>query len=349
MLVCFFCLSAGVSSAQNWDKLMSLRGYWKFSIGDDMKWAKPEFDDKNWESMPVPGSWQNEGFHGYHGYAWYRKKFNYSSVLNGRSIILRIGRIDDVDQVYLNGHLIGFSGSFPPKYQSSWYAWREYPVPEKFFEKDKPNVISVRVYDSELDAGIVEGEIGFFEKRDEMDLTINLAGIWKFAIGDEVDWKDQQFDDEKWDDIMVPSAWDYQGYKDYDGFGWYRLKQVIPASIVNKKLVLVVGKIDDIDEVYVNGKLIGSTGNMNLVPEEFNKHNEYQKFRGYFIPSGLLIPNKENTIAVRVYDGYNIGGIYEGPVGLIEQGKYEQYWREKKRMVNRNKKWNFWDFLFGDN
>jgi hypothetical protein len=348
MLLCFFFLIAGVSSAQKWNKMLNLRGYWKFSIGDDMKWAKPEFDDRSWEEMRVPGSWQNEGFHGYHGYAWYRKHFKYTPALNGRSIVLRIGRIDDADQVYLNGHLIGFSGSMPPTYQTAWNAWREYSIPEKYLETERENVIAVRVYDSELDAGIVEGEIGLFENRDGMDLTFNLAGIWKFTTGDDLKWREQRFDDKEWDDIMVPSAWDSQGYKDYDGYGWYRLTEVIPASIVKERLVLVLGKIDDIDEAYVNGKLIGSTGDMKLVPEEFNRRNEYQQFRGYFIPDGLLIPNKENTIAVRVYDGYNIGGIYEGPVGFIEQSKYAQYWREKKREVRRNKNWNFWNFIFNE-
>ena len=113
-------------------------------------------------------------------------------------------------------------------------------------------------------------------------------------------------------------------------------------------MVLVMGKIDDIDEVYVNGKLVGSTGDMWLVPDEFNRHNEYQQFRGYFIPDGLLIPDGENTIAVRVYDGYNIGGIYEGPVGFIEQDRYADYWKHQKSVNRKYKKWGFWNWLFND-
>ena len=230
ILICFFFLISAASFAQRWDKVVSLRGYWKFSIGDDLKWAKPEYDDKSWEDMVVPSSWQEEGFHGYHGYAWYRKHFNCTSDLKGRSIVLKLGRVDDVDQVYINGYLIGSSGTFPPKYQSAWNAWREYPVPEKYLNIGGSNVIAIRVYDSELEAGIVDGEVGLFENRDAMKLDIDLAGQWKFQIGDNMDWKEKKYDDKKWSEILVPSQWETQGYKDYDGFAWYRTDVIIPGN-----------------------------------------------------------------------------------------------------------------------
>ena len=33
------------------------------------------FDDSEWEKINVPSSWENQGFHGYDGYAWYRTSF----------------------------------------------------------------------------------------------------------------------------------------------------------------------------------------------------------------------------------------------------------------------------------
>lgn len=335
--------------AQDWDRLVNLRGGWKFSIGDDMDWAKPNYNDKHWEIIKVPNSWEEEGFHGYNGYAWYRKHFTISSSMKDRNITVKLGRIDDVDEVYVNGNLVGSSGTFPPDYQTAYFAWREYELPAKYLNFDKDNVIAVRVYDSQLEGGMVEGEIGLFERIGAMRLDYNLAGEWKFQTGDELKWSEPNFDDRKWKKIFVPGAWESQGYNGYDGFGWYRLTFKVPENFAGKKMVLVLGRIDDIDETYVNGKLIGSTGSMkgDPFPENFNKADEYMQFRGYFLPDEFLKPGKEIVIAVRVYDGYNVGGIYEGPIGLIEQSKYTKYWKEQRKNYNvKSKKNNLWEWIF---
>ena len=93
-----------------------------------------------------------------------------------------------------------------------------------------------------------------------------------------------------------------------------------------------MGKIDDLDQVYLNGKIVGATGKM--YDEEYKNHHsdEYAQFRGYYIlDNSLLKINQDNVIAVRVYDGYINGGIYEGPIGLITQEKYIKYWRDRKK------------------
>ena len=104
------------------------------------------------------------------------------------------------------------------------------------------------------------------------------------------------------------------------------------------------GRIDDIDETYVNGQLVGSTGDLNGNLKDFNKYNQYKQFRGYWLSDGVLIPNQENVIAVRVYDGWRDGGIYQGPIGLIEQEKYVLYFRSHRTQSNTKK--NFWDLIF---
>lgn len=93
-----------------------------------------------------------------------------------------------------------------------------------------------------------------------------------------------------------------------------------------------MGKIDDIDQVYINGTLVGSTGNFPSRPEtEVNTGQEYDAFRGYYIPEGLLKKNQKNVIAVRVLDTGGAGGIYEGPIGILTQTKYIEYWRKIKK------------------
>jgi sialate O-acetylesterase len=94
----------------------------------------------------------------------------------------------------------------------------------------------------------------------------------------------------------------------------------------------MLGKIDDIDQTFINGTLVGSVGDWNFetFPESFNQNNEWEVIRGYYIPDNVLLAGKENTIAVRVYDGFMDGGIYLGPIGLITQNKYREYWNKQK-------------------
>ncbi|MBN1299850.1 MAG: beta galactosidase jelly roll domain-containing protein [Melioribacteraceae bacterium] len=335
----FLLLSMHIS-AQEWSRIERLNGYWKFSIGDDPDWSLTDFDDSNWEDIRVPSSWENEGYHGYNGYAWYRKSFMIDDDINSSTIYLQLGYIDDVDEVYLNGQMIGSSGSFPPDFNTAYNAFRKYPIPASKLSISGKNVIAVRVYDTHLAGGIVSGDIGLYVKEYELQPDYSLEGEWKFHINDDKEWASPEFDDSEWTTINVPGLWEPQGYKDYNGFAWYRITFDVNRSLSDEKLVLLLGKIDDIDEAYLNGELIGATGNMYDDPFFISFSSEYSESRGYFIPQELL-NSGTNVLAVRVYDGYIGGGIYEGPIGLITQSKYKKYWNSQKRK-------NLWEIIFGD-
>jgi sialate O-acetylesterase len=109
----------------------------------------------------------------------------------------------------------------------------------------------------------------------------------------------------------------------------------LPATISDEKMVIMLGKIDDIDQVYINGTLVGSTGNFPQGSStRVSTGQEFDAFRGYYIPEGLLKKGQKNVISVRVLDTGGIGGIYEGPVGILSQTKYIDYWRKLKRSGN---------------
>lgn len=316
---------------------INLEGNWRFSIGDDSSWAFPDFNDKNWEKIKVPGSWEDQGFHGYNGYAWYRKTFDIPRELIGRNFILNIGFIDDVDQTFVNGKLVGMSGGFPPEYVTAYDAYREYYISKNILKEGK-NTIAIRVYDAQLSGGIVGGDAGLLPILSNsvqvayLDLDIDLRGMWKINTGDISEWKNPDYDDKGWKEIFVPAFWETQGFKDYNGFAWYRMKFTLPEKYSDQKMVLMLGMIDDIDQTFVNGVLVGSIGdwNFDVLPTNFNQNSEWETIRGYYIPDDVLIPGKENTIAVRVYDGFMDGGIYKGPIGLITQKKYREYWENRR-------------------
>ena len=311
--------------------VLDLSGRWKFSLGDDQRWKDEKFDDKNWEKIFVPSSWENQGFHGYNGYAWYRTSFRLNKDLLNKDLYLVLGFVDDVDQTFINGNLIGVSGGFPDNYRTAYNAFRKYFIPKEFLNKDGENIIAVRIYDNELDGGIMSGKIGLYTSEGGLEPDVNLSGIWDFKKGDDSSFLKNKNFDSNTDKLMVPAHWDVQGYQDLDGFGWYKKSFYLPKELDGESMILLMGKIDDIDQTFVNGILVGSTGlwNFENIPTEFNKNEEYRINRFYSVPQKLLKFGETNTIVVRVYDGFRDGGIYDGPIGLIKQSNYKKYFGKK--------------------
>ena len=125
--------------------------------------------------------------------------------------------------------------------------------------------------------------------------------------------------------IIVPAPWEHQGYFKYDGYGWYKKTFSVPDNLVgntDEDLVLLVGKIDDFDKTYLNGKLVGTTND----GRRYGQSSSFGELRAYTIPTNLL-KKGTNTIEILVEDMGNVGGIYEGPVGIATRTAYERYFR----------------------
>lgn len=341
--------STTLAVADDWTNVLDLRGKWKFDLGDDEKRASVSYDDSKWDEIFVPSPWEDEGYPGYDGYAWYRKHFRLPAGAKEKDLWLRLGCIDDVSEIYLNGTCLGIIGSFPPDYMTAYNIEINISIPRNVLNESGDNIIAVRVYDDQLAGGIVQGKVGLYESKTMLAPDISLAGTWRFKKGDSEKWLDPSLNDGNWDQIFVPGYWESQGYPEYDGVAWYRLHVRLPANLPDKKLILLLGKIDDLDEVYVNGEEIGHTGRIRSNPRRSDLDGEYQEYRAYTIRDGLMKANSDNVIAVRVYDGMGGGGIYEGPVGLTTREKYKE-WRNnrpwKKDMKDAPK--NLFDLLFGD-
>lgn len=331
-------LLPGTAKADEWNTILDLRGQWKFRTGDDPRWSASGTDDQKWETIFVPSAWEDEGFPGYDGYGWYRKTFTLPAAADDRALWLHLGYVDDVCEVYLNGRMVGASGSFPPDYRSAYDSYQQYRLPAGILKKGAANVIAVRVYDAQLSGGILRGKVGLYEMQNDIKPEVPLPGVWKFRTGDNMAWAAPSADDRQWQDALVPASWETMGLRDYDGFGWYRVKFRVPQSSRDKQLVLLLGRIDDIDETYLNGERIGKTGSMNSQKELSDFSEEYREVRAYTIPKDLL-NDRENVLAVRVYDGFQQGGIYDGPIGIVTRDQYRK-WRD-----SLEEGWHFLDFF----
>jgi sialate O-acetylesterase len=329
-----------VARPQERSLILDLRGRWAFRIGDNPAWADPSASEKSWDTVFVPARWEDQGYPGYNGYGWYRKHFTVSQEWKGKKLWLMAGIVDDVDEVFVNGHFIGFSGTFPPRYNTDYSSQRWYPLPRGVLNEHGDNVLAVRVYDSEQAGGITGGKVGIAEELDPLHLDVDLAGKWKIMTGDDFAWKERGFEDADWHPIVVPAYWETQGMRDYDGFAWYRLHFRPDAAMAGKRLVLVLGKIDDYDVTFLNGEELGRTGTARQMRRRIWQESEYRTLRAYEIPAGLLKPGEDNVLAVRVLDFFRHGGIWDGPVGLISHDSYAAW---AKRQNSEHK--SLWDTI----
>ncbi|MGD0734326.1 MAG: PP2C family protein-serine/threonine phosphatase [Terracidiphilus sp.] len=64
--------SAAVAAAPRVHSTVDLDGPWRFQIGDDPRWADPNFDDSAWPAVKLDQPLSEQGIEPYTGYAWYR-------------------------------------------------------------------------------------------------------------------------------------------------------------------------------------------------------------------------------------------------------------------------------------
>ncbi|MDP4280848.1 MAG: beta galactosidase jelly roll domain-containing protein [Bacteroidota bacterium] len=168
--------------------------------------------------------------------------------------------------------------------------------------------------------------------REKAFSKIDLSGSWKFRTGDNLAWSKPDYSDSSWKEIKPGTIWEYQGYKKYDGFAWYRIRVNIPSAIQKNSaekdsIQFLLGKIDDCDQVFLNGEMIGENGKTMYdnvpVTDEFTKvPDKWNVSRRYVLPVNdpRIKWNGENVIAVRVFDQAGAGGMFAKPFEISMVG-----------------------------
>jgi hypothetical protein len=306
-------IDADFSNTKGRVRLVDLNGEWRFAAGDDASRAQPDFDDSSWSAIDVSASWEDQGYKDYDGYAWYRRVFDLDEENLSQPLYAFLGKIDDVDEVFINGRSIGGLGGFPSDFSTAWNAERVYRVPSDLLNVGG-NVIAIRVYDARAAGGVTGKSLGLYTTNLPRPL-IDLSGRWEFRTGNDPGWTHEAVNGTGFETIRVPGNWDYAGYKDYDGHAWYRTTFGPLPVAENETLILFLGKIDDTDEVFLNGRRIGGS-------------DRYDMHRRYEFSSNLL--KEANVLAVHVYDGQQGGGIYAGPIGIMRKTDFIEYRMQAK-------------------
>jgi sialate O-acetylesterase len=111
----------------------------------------------------------------------------------------------------------------------------------------------------------------------------------------EKKWYDENYIPKAWKNINIPGYWEDQGIKDLNGVVWYRKEIDVPANMIGKTAKVFLGRIVDADELYINGKRIGSTG------------YQYPQ-RRYTVAADVLKAGK-NIFVIRVRNDAGKGGF----------------------------------------
>lgn len=141
----------------------------RFHFGDNPEWKNAGYDDSSWQEMLTTKRWDEQGYVGrLEEYGWYRIHFNPAELVKAsdynRELRIYCGRIDDADEAYVNGRKIGMTGGMPDSdtgFSSAWKEDRWYSVSlnDGLLNLDGDNVLAIRVWNEDGDAGMYHGPV----------------------------------------------------------------------------------------------------------------------------------------------------------------------------------------------
>ncbi|MEE9438548.1 MAG: sialate O-acetylesterase [Saprospiraceae bacterium] len=154
-------------------------------IGLEQKWYNPNTDITSWQTINVPGFWEDQitALKNYDGVVWYRREFDTTEDFNEKDLKIWLSQIHDYDMTWLNGVKIGET--------YSTNTWRGYTA-DKNLIKEKNNVLVVRVYNRRNSGGFA-GISAYFDYYPDgaKEHAMSLAGGWLFKAEQHInDTKD---------------------------------------------------------------------------------------------------------------------------------------------------------------
>ena len=344
------------------------------------EYADPNFDDSEWADISIGRAWEDQGYAGYDEGAWYRTTFTVAAD-SVRPVLMAFGGVDKDVFVYVNGHLTGQHHVWNQPFilDISDHVVRDGENAVALYVYDGANMGGVyglinvhqptssvatnhlavnrggrlrthhirqgRKYDWPLGRGLRSGE--HYERYSSYARRLpripyshqTVAEVpmkWKFCLDvggfnpqRHREYANPDFDDSEWADISIGQAWEDQGYAEYDEGAWYRTRIEVDAE-KDRPVHLAFGGVDKDAYVYVNGHWVG----------------EHHVWDQPFILdiSDHVVRDGENTVALYVYDGVNMGGVY----GLINVHQPTGKENLDRYLANRggSAKRSFWSRFF---
>ena len=120
---------------------------------------------------------------------------------------------------------------------------------------------------------------------------LDLKGEWKVIHEDRPEFARPDFDDHAWQSVTLPTGEEANFQR---AGGWLRKKVELPESAYRSQLALTLGTIQDVYEVYWNGRLIGASGDFHTFANTNIPHP-----RTIDIPADAADGSRQVEIAIR--------------------------------------------------
>lgn len=299
---------------------------WKFQA--EAPEIQPTFDDSTWTDATrttttnpnVPSSYgllaDDYGFH--YGFVWYRGRFTASGAESG----IRL-RARQSYAVYLNGVYLGGADESLADPPHRYARPRTFRFPRGALRAGTVNVLSVLTESFGHDQGWlagtiamspqgvlsaalggaatpiqwkIQGNAGGESPADSTRGLLNASGLY----GERQGWYLPAYDDSSWSTVALPDSWAARGIT--TPIGWYRTRVSLQTpSGVSSPVGLTIPHATGQAVIWVNGWLVG----------------RYWEAKGpqhtFYLPSGVLNPNGDNTIAIAVWSRGSGGGLTARP------------------------------------
>ena len=138
------------------------------------KWYEPSLSLKSWDSLQLPFWYKNSSLAQHIGSVWFQKEIELKEAQLKGENLLRLGRVIDKDETFVNGVKVGeITYQYPP---------RRYTLNKGILKAGK-NRISVRVTNTGERGGFLDDKPYFLITETD---SIPLSGYWKYKKAAEM-------------------------------------------------------------------------------------------------------------------------------------------------------------------
>lgn len=136
------------------------------------RWYDTSYVPKGWNTINIPGYWEDQGVKDLDGIVWYRREIDVPASMTGVPAKVYLGRIVDADFLYVNG--------IPAGNTTYQYPQRRYALPAGLLRPGR-NILVIRVINSQGKGGFVPDKPYCITANGQ---TIDLKGYWQYKVGD---------------------------------------------------------------------------------------------------------------------------------------------------------------------
>src|ERR1019366_6312741 len=135
---------------------------WRFHLGDDPGWSRPDFDDSGWPVLKPTEDWTEQGFSAKTELAWF--PFHLRAPAHTHALVLELPAISKSYQLFADGRLVSQVGTLPPGPAYNVIgASRVFTIPVNSDAVPKDVAVAIRVWQNPATAGtrssVVRGEV----------------------------------------------------------------------------------------------------------------------------------------------------------------------------------------------